>query len=100
MPVRRSDFAQTSIERKMLGYLAAHAAREHERQLGWKNFRVLVVTSDRRRMQTMIDVSRELHIARSSGPALFLFSTFADLRMPSPLAHKWTDGNGRAAELI
>jgi hypothetical protein len=100
MPVRRSDFTQTSIERKMLVYLAAHTAREHERQLGWKNFRVLVVTNNRRRMQRMIDASRQLHIARVTGASLFLFTTFDDLRTPAFLAHQWTDGNGRATGLV
>ena len=32
-------------------YLAAYAAKQHERQFGWKNFRVLTVTTDRQRMR-------------------------------------------------
>ncbi|HTW53359.1 MAG TPA: replication-relaxation family protein, partial [Stellaceae bacterium] len=46
MPISRADFLQTSFEKKMRGYLAAHAARQHERQFGWKNFRVLTITTD------------------------------------------------------
>jgi hypothetical protein len=37
---------QTSFERKMRAYLAAHAAKQHERHFGWKTFRVLTVTTD------------------------------------------------------
>src|SRR5947207_4735469 len=72
MPVRRADFEKTSFERKMLGYLAAHAAREHERKLGWKNFKVLTVSTDRERILTMMEVCRKVRIPGSAGPSLFL----------------------------
>jgi Replication-relaxation len=37
MPMVRSDtFRQTSFEEKMRAYLTAHAARQHERQFGWR----------------------------------------------------------------
>ena len=50
MPVVRSDtFRQTSFEEKMRAYVTAHAAKQHERQFGWKTFRVLTVTTDRHR---------------------------------------------------
>src|SRR5260370_440987 len=58
MPISRADFAQTSIEKKMRAYLAAHAAKKHERQFGWKTFRVLTVTTDRERLQSMADTLR------------------------------------------
>src|SRR3954470_12690039 len=46
MPVRRSDSEQTSVERKMRVYLAAHSAKQHRDRFGWANFRVLIVTTD------------------------------------------------------
>src|SRR5260370_5753178 len=52
MPISRADFTQTSFEKKMRAYLTAHAATQHERQFGWKTFRVLTVTTDRQRMQS------------------------------------------------
>ena len=36
MPITRSDFSQTSIERKLRCYLAANAVRLPERQFEWK----------------------------------------------------------------
>jgi len=33
MPITRANFEQTSFERKMRVYLAAHAAKQHEHQL-------------------------------------------------------------------
>ena len=100
MPVTRSDHDQTSFERKMQVYLAAHAAKHHERQFGWKNFRVLTVTTDRQRMQSMREASRQLRVPRSLAAALFLFATFDGLRASDPLAHVWRDGDDRSVRVI
>jgi hypothetical protein len=100
MPVRRSDPERTSFESKMCVYLAAHAARQQERQFGWKNFRVLTVTTDRQRMRTMQTALRDIHVSRSAGPALFLFATFAELNATTPIDHEWLDGASRSAALI
>src|SRR5271166_5537575 len=70
MPDARSDtFRQTSFEEKMRAYLTAHAGKQHERQFGWKTFRVLTVTTDHRRMQSMMEALRKLRIPQS--PLLF-----------------------------
>jgi hypothetical protein len=100
MPITRSRFDQTSFEKKMRGYLAAHAAKQQERQFGWNNFRVLTVTTDRQRMRSMKEALRGLRAPRGLGASLFLFGTFDDLRTGDPLAHEWSDGNSRAARLI
>ncbi len=99
MPITRANLSQTSIVRKMQSYLSAHAAKQHERQFGWKSFRVLVVTSDPHRMQSMKEALRRLHLPRSSDPALFFFATLEALRATDPLLHTWTDGNGRDGDL-
>jgi hypothetical protein len=60
MPVVRSDtFRQTSFEEKMRAYLTAHAAKQHERQFGWKTFRVLTVTTDHHRVESMMEALRK-----------------------------------------
>jgi hypothetical protein len=100
MPVMRSDPGQTSLARKMRVYLAAHAAKQHERQFAWKNFRVLVVTTDRRRVATMIDAAQQLHARGGPGASLFWFATFADIaEAADPLAMEWIDGSERAQRL-
>jgi hypothetical protein len=81
-------------------YLAGHAAKLHERQFGWKNFRVLTVTTDPNRIDTMMTALRQLRVPDSRGPALFLFSTFDALQPSDPLAYQWQDGSGRAVQLI
>ena len=100
MPVSRSDPDQTSFQRKMRVYLAAHAAKQHERQFGWKNFRVLTVTTDPNRIDTMMTALRQIRVPHSAGPSLFLFSTFDALQSSDPLAYRWQDGSGRSVQLI
>ena len=99
MPITRAKFDQTSFERKMRVYIAAHAAREHERQLGWKTFRVLTITSDPQRAQSMIDVLQSLRVTGGPGPSLFFFHTFSELRGSNPIDLFWRDGNGRPVHL-
>jgi hypothetical protein len=99
MPVSRSDFLQTSFERKMRAYLTAHAGKQHEKHFGWKTFRVLTVTTDHHRMQSMMDALRKLRIPHSPGAPLFFFTTRDELRASDPLAHEWQDGCGRAVRL-
>jgi hypothetical protein len=100
MPISRSRFDQTCFEKKMCGYLAAHAAKQHERQFGWKNFRVLTVTTDEQRMQSMREALERLRVPRSAGASLFLFSTFDALRAGDPLAQGWHGGECRSVHLI
>jgi hypothetical protein len=75
MPIVRRDFTQTSFVKKMRAYLAAHAAGVHGRHLGWKSFRVLVVTTDRHRLRSMTEALHQLHIPHSLGAPLFFFAT-------------------------
>jgi hypothetical protein len=82
MPVARSDIRQTSFARKMRAYLVAHATRMHERQLGWKTFRVLTVTTDNNRMRTMTDALRRLHVAGSPGAQVFILQRAAICARP------------------
>jgi Replication-relaxation len=99
MPVVRSSPMQTSFAEKMRAYLIAHAARQHERNFGWKTFRVLTITTDQRRTQTMMEALRSLHVPHSPASNLFLFATADELRTDDPLSHAWRDGNGRDVRL-
>lgn len=100
MPIVRSDIRQTSFGRKMRAYLTAHAAKQHERHFGWKTFRVLAITCHDHRIKSMKAALRQLHIPRSMGASLFFFATRAELCENDPLAHTWSDGNGRDAHLL
>ncbi|WP_439372687.1 replication-relaxation family protein [Bradyrhizobium sp. DASA03120] len=100
MPITRADVAQTSFERKMRAYLAAHAAKQHETQFGWKAFRVLTVTTDRNRAGSTKEALRKLTLPQSVGPGLFLFAVRDELRASDPLAYTWEDGAGREVRLV
>ena len=100
MPIARSDFLQTSFERKMRAYLTAHAGKQHEKHFGWKTFRVLTVTTDHHRMQSTMEALRKLRVPHSPGAPLFFFTTRDELRARDPLTHEWRDGNDRAFQLI
>jgi hypothetical protein len=99
MPVVRGNVMQTSFAEKMRAYLTAHAARQHERRFGWKSFRVLTVTTDYRRAQSMMEALHALHVPHSPGAGLFLFATADELRTRDPLSHTWRDGSGRDVRL-
>jgi hypothetical protein len=100
MPIERSDFSQTSFERKMRAYLTAHAAKQHERHLGWKTFRVLTVTTDEYRTRSMMEALRRLRVPHSPGASLFLFATRHELLSCDPLGHVWNDGNGQDVRVL
>ena len=95
MPVVRADITQTSFERKMRAYLTAYAAKQHERKFGWKTFRVLTITTDDTRKQTMLDALAKIRVPHSPGPALFWFLPRSELIAFDPLAQPWLDGTGR-----
>jgi len=84
----------------MRAYLTAHAAKQHERQFGWKTFRVLTITTDVRRIRSMRDALRGVRVPHSAGASLFLFSAAAAVRGGDPLAHAWEGGDGREVRLI
>src|SRR3954469_6217414 len=101
MPVRRSDPEQTSIERKMRVYLAAHAAKQYQRDFGWANFRVLFVTTNHDRIETMMDASRQSQVrCKGIGASLFWFTTFVEIRETADLlSMEWHDGNRRTVRI-
>ena len=100
MPVARSDIRQTSFERKMRAYFAAHAARLHEQHFGWKTFRVLTVTTDDVRLRAMQEALQLLPSANGAGARLFVFASRQRLGDGDPFGPVWQDGLGRRMALI
>jgi hypothetical protein len=100
MPVSRSNLMQTSFEKKMRAYLSAHAVRQHERQFGWKTFRVLTVTTDEIRIRTMMQSLQDIRVAHSPGASLFFFATKKQIGQTDEILNVWREGNGKTASLI
>jgi Replication-relaxation len=100
MPITRSDIWQSSFERKMCGYLAAYAARQHEQQFGWKAFRVLTVTTDQCRLNSMVKALGSLSVPHSPGPGLFWFGLRQELNRSNPIEFAWRDGAGQIRHIV
>lgn len=96
MPITRSDFRQTSFERKVRAYLTAQAEGQHKQRFGWKTFRVLVVTNDDSRLRSMMATTRAARIPLSLGAALFMFANRRTLSFSGPIEHEWLGGEGRS----
>jgi hypothetical protein len=93
-------FSANELRAQNAPYLTAHAGKQHEKHFGWKTFRVLTVTTDHHRMQSMLEALRKLHVPHSPGAPHFFFTTRNDLRASDPLSHSWHDGNARPMLLI
>lgn len=100
MPIVRADFSQTSIERKLRSYLAAHAARLFETRFGWKSFRALFLTSDDHRVRSMIEALRSIQPPSAPGSSLFLFASRHALGAGDPLTANWCGANGASRSLL
>jgi hypothetical protein len=100
MPVSRSDIHQTSFARKMRAYVTAHAVRLHERQFGWKAFRVLTVTTEQNRLRSMMDALHAIPAPSAPSAGLFWFAVANGLRAGDPLRYLWRDGVNRVVTLI
>lgn len=100
MPVLRTNELQTSFAKKMQCYLTTNALKLQEKQFNWKAFRVLVVTTDESRMQTMMQALRTLKSHNGLGATLFFFTTFERLQNQNPLTLDWFDGTGKKVKLI
>jgi hypothetical protein len=70
MPVTRRTLSQTSFYRKLLAYEATWAANIHEKQFGFHRFRVLTVTTNAVRVNSLIEACSKL----KTGHGLFLFA--------------------------
>jgi len=72
MPVERFDLKQTSILRKLLAYQTLWNAKLHKNHFGWRNFRVLFMTTNSERVENMISSMNA--DALTKGSPLFLFA--------------------------
>ena len=99
MPVERATFKRTSIVRKFAGYIEGYNTKLHERQFGWKAFRILFITNTPERAvhmrSALCNFTRATNIRQ-----LFYFAHADALAVGDVLAHEWIDGNGRPQVLI
>jgi len=98
MPVARRDLRQSSILRKLLAYQAMWKSKRHSQHFGWRNFRVLFVTTNPERVENMISCAND-H-ALTKGSALFLFVDKEALYEGDELSHNWIDARSVSLQLL
>ena len=98
MPVERSDITQSSMLRKFLAYGAVWRSKLHTQSFGWRNFRVLIVTSNPERSQNMREALQRL--VGGKGSPLFWFTDRDALIKCNTLEHVWIDGQGNDRRLL
>jgi hypothetical protein len=87
MPVVRSGLTQTSFYRKLLAYEATWAQKVHQRRLGIHRFRVLTVTTNAKRVASLLEACSRL----KRGHGLFLFADRSVLE-EDPFSAVWQCG--------
>src|ERR1700687_939901 len=98
MPIERYKNTQrTYFAKKMLTYYEANRQRRHLHDLGIKNFRVLTVTTDKARIEKMLDALNA--VTSGKGSNMFLFIDHASLAGSNPLELSWTNGRGESVRL-
>src|SRR4051812_10453341 len=101
MPVVRSNLAQSSILRKLIGYGATHRSGLHTAIYGLPNFRVLTEAPGPTRVAGMIINGYQKHLSHLYPPGLFLFTDRRTLfAAENFLDHEWLDGEGQRHRLI
>jgi DNA-binding MarR family transcriptional regulator len=99
MPVERYKNTQrTYFAKKMLTYYEANRQRRHVYDLGIENFRVLTVTTDKTRVEKMLDALNA--VTNGNGSNIFLFIDQAALAASNPLEVEWLSGKGELVRLI
>ena len=96
MPVVRKGLAQTSFLRKLVCYQETWRQGLHRAHLGIPNFRVLTVTTNRERVEHLVEACQSLS---GGGSRLFLFTERERLGQEDILAHTWRNGRGELVRL-
>ena len=71
----------------------------HSEVYGLPNFRVLLVTTGRKRIESIIEAYRQ-HAASIASPRLFLFAEKGLLSAPDFFEDQWTDAAGERHRLL
>lgn len=97
MPIERASLALSSILRKLIAYREIWRSGLHTTQFGWRNFRVLIVTTEAHRAKHMRECALR-HIG-STYAGLFWFVDRSALAASGPLAHVWLDATGTSRSI-
>jgi hypothetical protein len=96
MPVRRKNLIKTSFYKKMLGYYTASPMKQgvFKETFGFKNARVLAVTTSQDRFNNMIKAGKDVD-ERGKGTRMFWFTQAGNFNLGEPekvLDKIWNNG--------
>lgn len=100
MPIQRSNFFRTSFFKKMIGYWASWREDLFKKTFGFKNARVLTITTSEDRIKSMIQSGKEVD-ERGAGSKMFLFApatAFGLAHSQNTFGRVWQ--NGRDDNLV
>jgi hypothetical protein len=97
MPVTRGTLMQSSFHRKLLAYEATWQQGVHRRRFGFNRFRVLTITTNAQRVNSLVEACAQLEHARG----LFLFADHAALaRHANILSLPFQTGHAGGTEVL
>ncbi len=106
MPIKRNNLFKTSFYKKLLGYWTAWNNNLFKKTFGFKNVRVLTITTSQDRIDNIIRAGKESEEIRGKGKGsrMFLFTTAKNIHLEDPenvLKPIWKDGqDGQQASLL
>jgi protein involved in plasmid replication-relaxation len=95
---RLLNFDDTSIARKLVTYDAAWQQDLHLSRWGFRQFRVLFVTTKRKRIDEMLDAVD--FVTGGKGTRFFAFTDLTTLLANDPLGSIWTNGKRETTALL
>ena len=99
MPIERyKNMHRTYFAKKMLTYYEANRQQRHVYDLGIENFRVLTVTTDKARIEKMLESLNT--ITGDKGSNIFLFADQSALAASNPLEVAWVSGKGGNIRIV
>ena len=99
MPVERFDLKQTSILRKILAYQTLWQSKAHHAQFGWRNFRVLFVSTSAERVENMI-ASMNANALTKDSPLFYFADKQSLYEKGNLLAEPFLDCYGNEQQLL
>jgi len=73
-------------------------SKRHSQRFGWRNFRVLFVTTSLERVDNMIACANEHALTKES--PLYLFADKTGLYQSDVLTHNWIDARSASQQLL
>jgi hypothetical protein len=98
----KQDLSQSSIYRKILTFIATSHEKIHTEQFGFRNFRVLFIVPDEKRIAAMQRMMRERELMFKPGynASMILFQTEQCLQRDADILEGWVNAENKPVSLV